>query len=72
MFHPWTFSDAHEGTDKRHGRESLADAIRHSEFGGGLQRHEKWQLETRPCFNMENADLEALGQAASEGARQAA
>ena len=37
-----------------------------------LQRHEKWPLETRPCFNMENADLEALGQAASEGARQAA
>ena len=37
-----------------------------------LERHEKWQLETRPYFNMENADLEALGQAASEGARQAA
>ena len=32
--HLWTFSDAHVGTDKRHGRESLADAIRHSEFGG--------------------------------------
>ncbi len=33
-FHLWTFSDAHVGTDKRQGRESLADAIRHSEFGG--------------------------------------
>ena len=30
----WTFSDAHVGTDRRRGRESLADAIRHSEFGG--------------------------------------
>ncbi len=37
-----------------------------------LERHEKWQLETRPYFNMENAELEALGQAASETARQAA
>ncbi len=37
-----------------------------------LERHEKWQLEPRPYFSMENADLEALGQAASETARQAA
>lgn len=30
----WTFSDAHVGTDRRFGRESLADAIRQSEHGG--------------------------------------
>ncbi len=29
-----------------------------------LERHEKWQLEARPCFSMENAELETLGQAA--------
>ena len=29
-----------------------------------LERHKKWQLESRPCFSMENAELEALGQAA--------
>ena len=27
----WTFGDAHVGTDLRHGRESLADALRQSE-----------------------------------------
>lgn len=27
----WAFSDAHVGTDKRNGRESLVEAIRHSE-----------------------------------------
>jgi len=27
----WVFSDAHVGTDKRFGRESLAEALRHSE-----------------------------------------
>lgn len=30
----WTFSDAHVGTDARHGRQSLRDALRHSEEGG--------------------------------------
>ena len=30
----WTFSDAHVGTDKRFGRDSLEDSIRHSEVGG--------------------------------------
>ncbi|MBL8178864.1 MAG: hypothetical protein JNK48_29595 [Bryobacterales bacterium] len=30
----WAFSDAHVGSDKRRGRESLADAIRQSESGG--------------------------------------
>jgi hypothetical protein len=30
----WTFGDAHVGTDKRHGRDSLAEAIRQSEAGG--------------------------------------
>ncbi len=30
----WTFSDAHVGTDKRQGRESLIESIRQSEFGG--------------------------------------
>lgn len=30
----WTFSDAHVGTDLGQGRTSLADALRHSEFGG--------------------------------------
>lgn len=32
----WTFSDAHVGTDARHGRKSLAEAIGHSERGGEL------------------------------------
>lgn len=30
----WAFGDAHVGTDKANGRESLAEAIRQSEFGG--------------------------------------
>ena len=30
----WAFGDAHVGTDLRHGRESLADALRTSEQGG--------------------------------------
>lgn len=30
----WAFGDAHVGTDLRHGRTSLADALRQSEFGG--------------------------------------
>lgn len=30
----WAFGDAHVGTDLQHGRESLADAIRHSEEFG--------------------------------------
>ncbi len=29
--HLWTFSDAHVGTDQRHGRESLVESIQHSE-----------------------------------------
>lgn len=29
--HLWAFSDAHVGTDKRNGRESLVEAIRHAE-----------------------------------------
>ena len=33
-----------------------------------LERHEKWQLETRPYFSMENADLEALGSADRQAA----
>ena len=37
-----------------------------------LERHEKWQLETRPYFSMENADLEELGPAASKTAKEAA
>lgn len=34
QFRLWAFGDAHVGTDKAHGRASLADAIRHSEYGG--------------------------------------
>ncbi len=30
----WTFSDAHVGTDKRFGRNSLEDALKQSEVGG--------------------------------------
>jgi hypothetical protein len=30
----WAFGDAHVGTDKRNGRDSLAEAIAHSESGG--------------------------------------
>ncbi len=33
-----------------------------------LERHEKWQLESRPYFSMENADLEALGPAVGQAA----
>ena len=33
-----------------------------------LERHEKWQLESRPYFSMENADLEALGPAVRQAA----
>jgi len=34
LFRLWVTGCAHVGTDKRHGRESLADAIRQSERGG--------------------------------------
>ena len=37
-----------------------------------LERHEKWQLETRPYCSMENADWEALEPLAAETGRQAA
>ncbi|MCA1809181.1 MAG: hypothetical protein ABR497_05785 [Kiritimatiellia bacterium] len=33
-FNLWVFGDAHVGSDLKHGRESLADAIRDSESGG--------------------------------------
>ncbi len=33
-----------------------------------LERHEQWQLETRPYCSMENADLEALGSADRQAA----
>ena len=33
-FNLWAFGDAHVGSDMKHGRESLADALRCSEFGG--------------------------------------
>ena len=33
-FQLWAFGDEHVGTDIKHGRESLADAITQSEFGG--------------------------------------
>lgn len=33
-FRLWAFGDAHVGTDKRYGRQSLAEAITHSESGG--------------------------------------
>ncbi len=32
-FHLWASGDSHVGTDKKRGRESLAEAIRQSEFG---------------------------------------
>ena len=32
--HLWAFSDAHVGTDKKKGRDSLAEALVQSEFGG--------------------------------------
>ncbi|HNZ38541.1 MAG TPA: metallophosphoesterase, partial [Candidatus Latescibacteria bacterium] len=34
QFNVWVFGDAHVGNDVRFGRESLADALRHSERGG--------------------------------------
>lgn len=34
QFRVWVFGDPHVGTDIEHGRESLGDAIRQSEFGG--------------------------------------
>ncbi|MDI3313733.1 MAG: metallophosphoesterase [Mycobacterium sp.] len=34
QFRLWAFGDAHVGTDKRFGRNSLAEAISQSEFGG--------------------------------------
>src|SRR3569833_1389194 len=33
QFNLWAFGDAHVGTDFKHGRESLAEALRQSEFG---------------------------------------
>ena len=33
-----------------------------------LERHEQWQLESRPYFSMENADLEELGPADRQAA----
>jgi hypothetical protein len=35
-FRIWVFSDAHVGTDKKQGRESLADALRQSESAPGF------------------------------------
>lgn len=35
-FRLWAFGDAHVGTDRQFGRDSLAEAIRHSESGGPL------------------------------------
>jgi hypothetical protein len=35
-FRVWVFSDAHVGTDRDHGRESLAEAIRQSESPSGF------------------------------------
>ena len=36
-FRVWVFADAHVGTDKAHGRESLASALRESEFVRDLE-----------------------------------
>ena len=36
-FRVWIFADAHVGTDKAHGRESLAIALRQSESVPGLE-----------------------------------
>ena len=36
-FRVWVFADAHVGTDKKHGRESLAEAIRQSESASGFE-----------------------------------
>ena len=35
-FRVWVFSDAHVGTDKKHGRDSLAEALRQSESASGF------------------------------------
>ena len=35
-FRVWVFSDAHVGTDKEHGRDSLAEALRQSESAAGF------------------------------------
>src|SRR4249919_168364 len=35
-FRVWVFADAHVGSDKKHGRESLAEAIRQSESATGF------------------------------------
>src|SRR5882724_11403049 len=35
-FRVWVFSDAHVGTDRTHGRESLATALRQSESESGF------------------------------------
>ena len=34
QFRVWVFGDTHVSTDSEHGRESLAEALRQSEFGG--------------------------------------
>ena len=39
-FRVWVFSDAHVGSDKEHGRDSLAEALRQSESVRGFQ----WQI----------------------------
>ena len=36
-FRVWVFADAHVGSDKKHGRESLAEAIRQSESAEGFE-----------------------------------
>src|SRR5262249_33220907 len=36
VFRVWFFSDAHVGSDRRQGRESLAEALRQSESGSGF------------------------------------
>ena len=37
MFRVWVFADAHVGTDKKQGRDSLAEAIRQSESATGFE-----------------------------------
>jgi len=36
-FRVWVFADAHVGSDKKHGRDSLAEAIRQSESAAGFE-----------------------------------
>ena len=36
MFRVWIFADAHVGSDKKHGRDSLATALQHSESVSGF------------------------------------